>query len=835
MPARPAAAPKGVVGFLDPMEGGAVGGWVVDFARPAESVWVRVLIDGRVVGMLRCDLHREDARLLSLPQGRIGFFYEIPQHFHDGLRHRLSFATPAGGPVTMGRRDGTALAALSFCLHLPRRLEALVEGLRDGLVQGWALRVDDRAGTRQGGVKLLVSLGGEPVAQLAAEQYRADVAEALQGDAACGFAYAPPPEIMALERVTLRFHALPDMTELSGSPIDISFPDQAQRALVARLIEKAEALFSQAWHLRQELHAVQAPPRYLLGDYARWAADSLKLAAARAAARYGAMPECLPLVSVICPVFRPALGDFVAAVDSMRGQSFPHWELLLVDDGSDEAGLSVVLAALAAEPRIRVIQQAHGGIAAASNAGLAAARGRFVAFFDHDDVLEPAALEIMVRAQGATGARLLYSDEDKIDASGALSEPHFKPDFDGRLLLELNYICHLVLVETELARSLRFESAYDGAQDHDFLLRAVEVLAPQEIHHVPEVLYHWRKNARSTAADGSAKPHAAASGAAAVSAHLRRRRLKARVTPRENACGYRVTWQCPPGPAKITILIPFREQIAMTQACVAALRRHMRGVAYDIVLLDNCSVSEEAEKFIVRQENLPDTRVLRIAEPFNYARINNLGARLSNEEYLLFMNNDVIVSDSAWARSMLNECLADEMVGAVGCKLLYPNGTVQHAGVVLGVGGVADHAFRGIAGDAPGYVMRAMVARRVSAVTAACMLVRRRAFEAVGGFDAALAVAFNDVDLCLKLGQLGWKIVYAAEAVAEHHESYSRGPDVDGGKLERFMRENAVMRQRHALQLAGDPFYNIHFSRTGGVYRELRVVPPQAEAQAPEL
>lgn len=217
------------------------------------------------------------------------------------------------------------------------------------------------------------------------------------------------------------------------------------------------------------------------------------------------MPETPPLVSVICPVFRPEIGDFCAAVDSVRRQSFAHWELLLVDDASQAPGLSAMMAALAAaEPRIRVIERArNGGIGAASNTALEAARGRFVAFFDHDDVLEPAALEVMVRAQAATGARLLYSDEDKIDASGVLSEPHFKLDFDDRLLLEMNYICHLVVVETELARRLGVDGAYDGAQDHNFWLRATEVLDAAEIHHVPEVLYHWRKTAGSTAADGA--------------------------------------------------------------------------------------------------------------------------------------------------------------------------------------------------------------------------------------------------------------------------------------------------------------------------------------------
>jgi O-antigen biosynthesis protein len=524
---RPAAPPAEVVGFLDGIEGPGIGGWVVDFARPTESVWVRVLIDDRVREVLRCDLQRADARLLNLPQGRIRFFYNIPPRFHDGVRHRLRFQTPAGAPITMGTRDGNALAALSFCLRRPYRLEARVDGLVDGLIQGWALRVDDRAGMRLGGVKLLVSMAGEPVAQVLADQYRADVATTMQSEAACGFAYAPPPEIRALGRVAFRVHALPEMEELPGSPVEISFPGEAQQERVARLLERTEALFTLAGHLRRELQAVQAPPRYFLNDYARWAAESLPLAAARAAARYGAMPEEPPLVSVICPVFRPAIGDFIAAVESVRGQSFPHWELLLVDDGSGEPGLSAVMAALAAaEPRIRLIELArNGGIAAASNAGLAAAGGRFVAFFDHDDVLEPAALEIMVRAQAAAGARLLYSDEDKIDASGALSEPHFKPDFDDRLLLELNYICHLVLVETALARHLGLDGVYDGAQDHDFLLRAAEVLAAAEICHVPEVLYHWRKAAGSTAADGGAKPRAVVAGTAAVAAHLRRRGL----------------------------------------------------------------------------------------------------------------------------------------------------------------------------------------------------------------------------------------------------------------------------------------------------------------------
>jgi GT2 family glycosyltransferase len=222
---------------------------------------------------------------------------------------------------------------------------------------------------------------------------------------------------------------------------------------------------------------------------------------------------------------------------------------------------------------------------------------------------------------------------------------------------------------------------------------------------------------------------------------------------------------------------------------------------------------------------MDETRVIRITEPFNFSRINNIGAKSAKHEFLLFLNNDVFVKDPNWLRTMLNELLADEKAAAVGAKLLYSNGMVQHAGVVLGVGGIADHAFRGLPGDAPGYVMRAMAAQQISAVTAACMLVRKAAFDEVGGFDEReLSVAFNDVDLCLKLTAAGWRIIFNPDVVAEHRESMSRGDDLDESKVARFMMENEVMRQRYAGILPYDPFYNRHFSREGGVYRELRLL-----------
>jgi GT2 family glycosyltransferase len=821
-----------IVGFLDRIDEGGVGGWVVDFANPEKIFRMRVLIDETIVDMVTCDMQRDDAAVLNLPRNRIGFYYNIPARYHDGLRHVMKFASVDGVRFEMTSRTGGVMAELHFCLAKPIRVEGMMDGLIDGLIQGWALNIDDTAKTKLGGLRILVTTGGQPVAELLADQYRADVAQAMGCEAACGFTFAPPPELRNRQRTEFRFFAMPGRQELQGSPIEIAYPEENERERLSALIARADELFTFAYHLRRELKAALPGERYLLSDYGRWAAKSLPLALARAIARYGELGADAPLVSIICPVFRPGLGDFLAAVDSVRAQSYPHWELLLVDDGSRDEALSAAMRDLCeADARIRlIVQPKNGGIAQASNAGLRQAAGRFVAFFDHDDLLEPAALEIMMRAQASTGARLLYSDEDKVERSGALCDPHFKPDFNYRFLLEVNYICHLVVVEAELVRAAgALDRRFDGAQDHDLLLRLTERLRPDEIHHVAEILYHWRKTGGSTAAAGTdAKPKAALAGVAAVSAHLKRRTLDAEVVGRENLTCYQVKWRPPAAvkqTARVSILIPFRDHAEMTAECVAAIRKYTKDVEYEIILLDNWSTSPEAERFTAAQANMANTKVVRIVEPFNFSRINNIGARAARHGFLLFLNNDVIVREPFWLRTMLDECLVNERVAAVGAKLVYPGGTVQHAGVVLGVGGVADHAFRGIPARAPGYVMRAMATQQISAVTAACMLVRRSAFEAVGGFDEAeLTVAFNDVDLCVKLTQAGWQIMYVPDAVAEHRESISRGDDFDESKIARFMLENEVMRQRFAGVLPYDPFYNQHFSREGGVYRELRLL-----------
>ncbi len=823
-----------ILGFLDRIEEASLAGWAVDPADMSRPLSLRVMIDGQIADVITCDLDRPDLHRLHLPNTRVGFHFAIPYIHQDGLRHVLSLATMDGQPVSLPSRAGFALPELHFCLTRRVHVEGVLDGLVDGAVQGWALRVDEQAGLKAGGLRILVSTRGQPVAELLADQFRADVAEALGADPSCGFSWTPPASFHAHCAVTFDFHMMPDRIALRGSPVEIRVPGTSERARINALIEKADDLLRYAYGLRRDLKAVLPAERFSLASYRDWAAESQKLAPARIAARYGTREDA-PLVSVLCPVYRPEQGAFIAAVDSVLAQSYRNWELILIDDGSDDPGLTGSLRDLARrDSRIRVERlPANRGIAAATNRAIELARGAFIAFFDHDDVLEPCALDAMMRAQAATGARLLYSDEDKIDRRGRVSEPNFKPDFNYRLLLDLNYICHLVVADAALIREAGpLDPLLDGAQDHDLLLRMVERVGAHEIHHVPEILYHWRITQGSTAGSGAAKPAAAGAGARAVVAHLQRRGLAAQTTRRGALTCYRTSFALDDDPG-VSILIPYRDHIGMTEQCVRALREVTQNVSCETLLLDNWSQEADAERFAVEQGNLPDTRVLRIAEPFNYSRINNLGAAAARHPFLLFMNNDVFVRDPGWLRTMLNEALADPGVGAVGAKLLYPNGTVQHAGVVLGVGGVADHAFRGLPGEAPGYIAHAIATREVAAVTAACMLVRREAFEAAGGFDEAeLTVAFNDVDLCMKIRAAGYRIIYAADAVCEHRESLSRGDDFDDSKVARFMFENEAMLSRWGRELAADPFYSPHFSREGGAYRDLRVIDPAAVAAA---
>jgi GT2 family glycosyltransferase len=523
------------------------------------------------------------------------------------------------------------------------------------------------------------------------------------------------------------------------------------------------------------------------------------LAAARDAARTFAYR---PLISIITPVFNTPALWLSQAVESVLRQAYENWELVLIDDGSTLAETVEFVATIAQrDPRIAVVRRENtGGISAASNSGLERARGEWVGLLDHDDVLEPDALfEVVKYLQSNPETDLIFSDEDKITEEG-LATPQFKPDWSPDFLLSYNYLCHFTTIRREIVeRAGRFRPEFDGAQDYDLFLRVSELTT--RIHHLPRILYHWRRSETSTSDNIRRKPQALEAGRRAVENHLLRRGERGHVTVDWQTHAYWVKRELRET-RRISIIIATRDRIDLLSRCIASITSKTSYPNYEIIVVDNESKSEEAQEYFRNFEH----RLLQFHGPFNFSALNNLAVEQTNAPWLLFLNNDVEVIESEWLTIMAEHVQRPE-VGAVGARLLYPNDTVQHAGVVLGVGGIADHAFRHFPADAPGVSRQLQVTRNYSSVTGACLLTRREVFEEIGGFDEEqLPVTFNDVDLCLKMRRAGYLIVYTPFAKLYHHESASRRRSVEA-------LETEVIRERWPEYLERDPYYNPNLSR----------------------
>lgn len=514
-----------------------------------------------------------------------------------------------------------------------------------------------------------------------------------------------------------------------------------------------------------------------------------------------------PLISILTPVFNTPAPWLIAAVGSVLAQIYSRWELILIDDASDEVETIAALADLAGrDERIRLLRlQTNSGISAASNEGLAAAKGDWIALLDHDDLLEPDALfQTAKLLQANPEADLVYSDEDKLTEEGFAS-PLLKPDWSPDFFLSYNYLCHFITVRRSLVTAAGgFRPEFDGAQDYDLLLRVSE--KTERIHHIPRVLYHWRRSASSTSDNIRRKPKALEAGKRAIEEHLQRRGESAHVVIDWRTHAYWVKREVVET-QKIAVIIPVRDGIALLQRCIDTLVNKTSYPDYEIVIVNNDSESEEARDYFARTPH----RVLSYSGPFNYSAINNFAVEQTDAPWLLFLNNDVEIIESEWL-NLMAEHVQRPAVGAVGARLLFPDETVQHGGVVVGVGGVAQHAFRGFPAEDPGVARQLQVIRNYSAVTGACLLTRRAVFEEVGGFDEEkLPVTFNDVDLCLKMRRAGYRIVYTPFAKLYHHESATRRPSPEA-------RESDVMRTRWAEAMARDPYYNPNLSRAKADY-----------------
>ena len=839
-PTQPSDA-KVRFGHIDVVSDTVVRGWAIDLTQRDRPAALLLLVDDHLVGSFVCTEARPDLNALDLPGTRLGFQFSTPAALVDGQPHRLAIRFRTGEALTVDA-EGRVRDEAAVTFH-PTTVHGVVDGMFGSAIRGWAFRTEKQSKQRTGGVTLDVWARGVRIGRVKAGLTRSDVAAVHGCEPHCGFLYAVPPRFRDGRPFVVEFRAAPEGTHLEGSPFtgSVLVRDNADRLL--DMYAKVEALCTQLYSLKDQLRQITAADEHALDSYNAWAepyfgALRARLVAERRGPRYaGLIGDAPPKVSVICPAYKPGLADFVHAIDSVRRQTWANWELIIVDDGSRSPVLTQAFEEMcAADPRIRAVpHRRNQGISAATNTGIDAATGAWVALLDHDDLLVDTALEVMLLAAANTGATVLYSDEDKIDRSGNLQEPHFKTDWNPRLLLGYNYVCHLLMVEAQTLRAVGpLRPQYDGAQDHDLVLRLSEAVPATAIHHVPEVLYHWRKTPGSTAAAQSAKSYAVEAGRHAVQDHLDRRGLPAVVEAPSGSTLYDVRWRFRAEP-KVSILIPFKDQAATTRRCLECVLGVTAYRNYEVVLIDNWSTSLDAAKLVAEVKADPRVRVLRVEEDFNYSRLNNGAAAQLETDLLLFLNNDVFVEQPDWLRLMVNETLADPHVGIVGAKLIYPDQTVQHAGVVLGVGGVADHPFRYDRRNDPGYCFRAVCAQDVSAVTAACMLCRADAFRAVGGFDEAnLPVAFNDVDLCLRVGQAGYRIVMTPAVVVEHHESLSRGDDLAEHKLPRFYGENQVMWDRWRPLLEADPFYNPHFSHETGLFEKLSSA-SLTPARAPSL
>ena len=523
-----------------------------------------------------------------------------------------------------------------------------------------------------------------------------------------------------------------------------------------------------------------------------------------------------PLVSILVPVYRTPPNILRRTIESVTKQSYSNWELCLVDDCSQSPEIQSLLADYASrDSRIRVnVLPANGGISQASNAALAMAGGDFVALLDHDDELAQDALYHVVEAINLQpDADLLYSDEDKIDESGRRYDPFFKPDWSPDLLLSENYICHLLVVRrSHLNQAGGFRSAFDGSQDYDLVLRLTSGNA--RIVHIPRVLYHWRSLPESTAAASDRKSFAAPAAQRAIQEELDRRQVAAKVVPGSITGRWRVQYLLPEEP-RVSIIIASGGKIEPLRENLTTLFGKTDYLNYEVVVIDN-SREADIQKLVERWPDPP--RPLRYIDwrnrPFNYSVINNEAARHCQSPILLFLNDDTSVINPGWLRAMV-ELAARPEVGAVGAKLLYPTGKIQHAGVVMGLFDNCGHAFKGLAGDQQHYFDLPDVIRNVSAVTGACLMARSEVFQAVGGFDEQIfAVAFNDIDLCLKIGRKGHRVLYTPHALLYHHEAFSKTVK----DLIPHPDEVAAMRMKWKNVIEADPFYSPNLTRTAEDY-----------------
>ena len=526
--------------------------------------------------------------------------------------------------------------------------------------------------------------------------------------------------------------------------------------------------------------------------------------------------EYNPLISIITPTYNTPLKYLKEMLDSVLAQTYTNWELCIADDASSNQETLKLLKEYAERYKnIKVIyREENGHISKASNSALSLVNGEFIAFLDHDDTLSINALyEVVKKINEDRNLKLIYSDEDKIDINAHRYLPHFKSSWNRDMFYSHNYICHFVVIQKEILEKVEgFRVGYEGSQDYDLLLRSLAFIKDEEIGNIEKILYHWRAIEGSTAYGSGEKDYADDAGRRALEDYMMQKDKNIQVVSGLLPNTYKINYPLHEFPL-VSLLVPTRDGYDILHKCINSILEKTLYPNYEIIVLDNETTCKKTLHYFEEIKEHSNISILEYHYPFNYSAINNFGVKHAKGEIIGLINNDVELISSGWLNEMVSH-VQREKVGAVGAMLYYDNNTIQHAGVLLGLGGVAGHSHKNFKRGSDGYFSRLKIVQNLSAVTAACLLVKKELYEEVGGLNEKdLTVAFNDVDFCLKLLDKGYRNVWTPYVELYHHESISRGAEDNPEKIERMNREIEYMKKSWSHYIEADSKYNKNLTR----------------------